>query len=83
MIFEIIKAVIEFSAVVLMIVAYKNEDKFIKFEISLKRRIAEKLRSSERFMNWLYEPSISEQTEADYCAGKVKICNDWRSEKHG
>ena len=81
---EVVRTALEILAAVLLVICFaKYENKFIDFEDRLRIRIAKKLRSSERFMNWLYEPSISEQVEAEYCAGKVKMRNDWRSERHG
>lgn len=42
--------------------------------------IAEKLRNSEKFMNWLYDekPSISQELEADYICS-VKIIKGWQN----
>lgn len=42
--------------------------------------IAEKLRNSEKFMNWLYDekPSISQEHEADYICS-VKIIKGWQN----
>jgi hypothetical protein len=42
--------------------------------------IAEKLRNSEKFMNWLYDekPSISQELEADYIC-KVRIIKGWQN----
>ena len=76
----VLRTALEILAAVLLVICFaKYEKKFVAFEDRLRIRIAKKLRSSERFMNWLYEPSISEQAEAEYCAGRVNMRNDWRN----
>ena len=95
MLIEIIKIILMAAAVVLLIIGFKHEDKFIRFELPYRIRfrkwlsnmllklrlfIAKRLRKSERFMKWLYEPSITEQIAQECNVIGVKIIRDWHNE---
>ncbi len=66
----IISSVIEVTLILLIIYGYVHEKEFITYKKRLWRKfklwLSAKLRSSRRFMKWLYEPTISQQIEADY-----------------
>lgn len=64
------------------IVGFAFEDKIIEWEGRMIKKIirwiVRKLKSSERFMNWLDEPSLSEQIKADFSERYIRIINHWR-----
>lgn len=64
------------------IVGFAHEEDVIKWEDKMKKKIirwiVRKLKSSRRFMQWLDEPSLSEQIKAEFGKRKVRIMNHWR-----
>ena len=64
------------------IVGFAFEDKIIRWEDRMIKKITvfivRKLKSSERFMKWLDEPSLSEQIKEDFGKRYIRILNHWR-----
>lgn len=64
------------------IVGFAFEEEIIKWEDRMIKKtvcfVVKKLKSSERFMTWLDEPSLSEQIKAEFGKRKVRIMNHWR-----
>ncbi len=80
---EIISIPFEAAAVGLLIFGFVKEKKVVAFEIAvwhrLKKRIAARLRKSDRFMEWLTEPTVSQRIEADYIPRTAAVRTDWRN----
>lgn len=72
----VIEAVVEGCLVTLVIYGFIHEKEVIDFEkkvwAKFRVRLSAKLRSCKRFMKWLYEPTVSEQIDADYKARPVR-----------
>lgn len=77
----ILSSVIEVTLILLVIYGYSHEKEVIAYEKKQWRKfrawLSTKLRSSRRFMKWLYEPTLSQQIEADY---KPRPVRTWKYE---
>lgn len=80
---EIILIPFEAAAVVFLIFGFVKEKKVVEFEKDLwsraKKHIAERLRKSESFMEWLTEPTVSQRIDADYKPRTAAVRTDWRN----
>lgn len=75
-------SVIFIFIIAVCIVGFAHEEDVIKWEDKMIKKIirwiVRKLKSSRRFMQWLYEPSLSEQIAAEFDKIRIRVRNHWR-----
>lgn len=52
--------------------------RFREFKRKLHIKIANKLKSNERFMAWLEKPRKHGRPDDEWIAGQIKVWHDWR-----